>query len=105
MSLDKLWRLDKNWFWIFSFCWFFLIEILLRMKLGVVFWLAFGWFLVLEWQAKNFLGIEFSDNRIMKILKSAYYAFLISLLIFCVFFLLNALCRSFDNNIMFFQLP
>jgi len=103
--MDKLWRLDKNWFWILSFFWFLLIEIMLRMKLGVVFWLAFGWFLVLEWQAKNLLGIEFSDNQILKVLKSAYYAFLVSLLIFVVFFLLNALCRSFDNNIMFFQLP
>jgi hypothetical protein len=105
MGIAKLWRLDKRWFWALSLVWFLLIEIALRIKLGVVFWLAFGWFLVLEWQAGNLLGMEFSDNQLMKILKSAYYAFLVSLLIFAVFFLLNALCRSFDNSIVFFQLP
>ena len=105
MGIEKLWRLDRRWFWIFSFLWFLIIELLLRMKPGVLFCLAFGWFLVLEWQAKSILKMEFSDNRFLKILKSIYQAFLITLLIFLVFSLLNAACRSFDNSILFFQLP
>jgi hypothetical protein len=105
MGLEKLWRLDKPWFWVISFFIFLAVELGLRIKLGVIFWLAAAWFAVLEWQAKRLLGMEFSSNQILKILKSFYYALLVSVLIFAVFFLLNAVCRSFDNSIIFFQLP
>jgi hypothetical protein len=105
MRLDKLWRQDQNWFWMISFLWFLLLELALRIKLGVIFGLAVGWFLILQWQAGNLLGMRFSRNRIRLFLQSLYYAFLVSLLIFLVFFALNGLVRSFDNSIRFFQLP
>ena len=105
MYFDRLWRVDKKWFWILSLVWFFIMELVMRVKPSIIFWTAFAWFLILEWEAKNFFGIEFSDNRIMKIFKSLYYSFLVSLVIFVIFFLLNGLLRSFDNNLTFFQLP
>ena len=81
------------------------MEMLLRIKLGVIFWLCFGWFLVLDWEAKRFFGTGFSRNPFEKILKSLYYAFLVSLMIFLTFAFFNILLRSFNSNITFFQLP
>ena len=105
MDFERLWRVDQKWFWIWSTLWFLGMEIILRVKLGIIFWTAFAWFLILDWEAKHFFGIEFSSNRITKIFKSLYYSFLLSLAIFIVFFLFNAVLRSFDNNLTFFQLP
>jgi len=103
--MEKLWRLDQNWFWILSLIWFLLMELALRIKLGAIFCLAIGWFLVLQWQAQNLFGMQFSRNRILQFLQSLYYAFLVSLVLFLVFSALNGLVRSFDNSIRFFQLP
>jgi len=105
MKLDRLFRTDQNWFWVFGFCWFLMMELILRVKLGVIFWLCFGWFLVLEWESQKIFGAGFGKNPAEKILKSLYYAFLVSLLIFLTFTLFNFFLRSFNNDIRFFQLP
>jgi len=105
VRLEKLYRLDRSWFWILSALWFLIIEIALRVRLSVIFWTAFGWFLILQWQAKKFFGIEFSSNPLWKILKSFYYAFVVTLVVFLVFSLLNAMVRAFDPEFLFFQLP
>ncbi len=105
MKTERFWRLDQKWFLAFGFCWFLAMELTLRLKLGVIFWLCFGWLMVLDWEAKVFFQSGFSRNPFERILKSLYYAFIVTLLIFLGFTFFNFLLRSFNNNISFFQLP
>jgi len=71
MKLEDLWAVDKRIFWRMSFWWFLIMELILRIKLGVIFWLCFGWFLVLNWQAKVFWGKSLGKNQPEVVLKSA----------------------------------
>ena len=105
MKLEELWSVDKRIFWRMSFWWFLIMELILRIKLGVIFWLCFGWFLVLNWQARIFWGKSLGKNQPEVILKSIFYAFLVSLLIFLVFSGLNFLSRWFFPQLDYFQLP
>ena len=105
MDISKLWGLDKNWFWIFPVLWLSVMEMLLHVKLGVIFWLATGWFFMLDWQSRYFLGQQFSESGAFRLLKSVYYAFLVCLIIFGVFLALDAFLRILGYNLPYFRLP
>jgi hypothetical protein len=105
MKWEALMRTDRKWIWAIMFLWFLMMELALQLKLGVIFWLCWGWFLVLDWETKRVFGQGFSKNPADRILKSCFYAFGICLLIFLVFSFFNILLRSFNNDLRFFQLP
>ena len=105
MKPENLFALNKNRFWLWAFIWFLLLELALRIKLGVIFWLCFGWLVVLNWQAKVVGEKPFGKNGFDIVLKSLFYAFLVAGLIFVFFWLVNVLVRVVSPEITYFQLP
>jgi len=59
----------------------------------------------LNWQARIFWDKSLGKNQPEVVLKSIFYAFLVSLLIFLVFSGLNFLSRWFFPQLDYFQLP
>jgi len=105
MKREALMRTDRSWIWALSSIWFLALEIVFKIKLGVIFWMSFGWFMVLDWEAIKFFGHGFSRNLPDRFLKSFLYGFLLVLFIFVLFSSFNILLRRFNNDLRFFQLP
>jgi hypothetical protein len=95
---------SRRWLWL-AIILFLAFQVLMRTKFGSIFCLAFAWLLVHQWLVKRTLGEEFSDHPVEKIFVSLYYAFIISFAGFVLFFIMNAILRSINNDWRYFQPP
>jgi len=98
------WRLDRRAGLLAVTAVFLVFELLLRTKLGSVFYLAAAWAMVHLWTLERLEGgpAAFTGE---KILRGFYYAFIIAAAIFAVFAVGNIAWRSVHNDWTFFQLP
>lgn len=84
---------------------FLLFELILRTKLGTIFYLVMAWGTL----QLSLLGrLEGSPSPVLngeKLLEGVYYAFAVCAAIFVVFAALNIALRSVDNSWTYFQLP
>jgi len=102
---EKLFRLDEKWFWVICFLCLLPLEMMFRLKLGVIFFMCFGWILIIDYGAERFFGTSLGPGPVIKFVKTFYYSTMVSVLIFLVLSFLNIVFRSFNNNWNFFQLP
>ena len=101
---QKLWRLDRpRGFWSIALA-FLAFELILRIKLGDIFYLAGAWGIASQALHRRALGMSPAVTG-ETILLGFYYALGMAAFIFAVFAVGNIGLRSLNNAWTFFQLP
>jgi len=91
-------------FWLFTLAVFGGLELLLRIKLGSIFFLIGVWVLVHHWLLAR-LDPDRPVDLSRRWLDALYLSTGAAAIIFAAFFVLNAVARSIDESFRFFQLP
>ncbi|HUT54557.1 MAG TPA: hypothetical protein VM658_14300 [bacterium] len=98
-------RVGSRAWWIMATAFFLGLELVLRMKLGSIFFLAMSYVIACQWLADRRGDPAPESDPGKRLLFAMYVALVISVVIFLVVAGLNIGLRTYNNDWRWFQLP